>query len=55
MDYKIMTLFYCEYAHMQCARIYEKNHAFLTFTDSITHFFWSTATAGGARRGGKLL
>jgi len=32
---------------MQCASIYEENHAFLTFIDSATHL-WST-TCGTAR------
>jgi len=42
IDCKIMTQFYCKYTHMQCANIYEENHAILTFTDSATYFVWST-------------
>jgi len=34
--------FYCKHTHMQCASVYEENYAFLTFTDSATHFLWST-------------
>jgi len=43
---------------MQCANVYEENHAFLTFTDSATHFLRSTtsgAAAGGAGGSGRHL
>ena len=45
-----MAQFYCKYMHMQCASVYEEDHAFLTFNDSTMHFLWSTTS--GAARGG---
>jgi len=35
---------------MQCAMVYEENHALLTFTDSATHFLWSTTSGAATRR-----
>jgi len=32
---------------VQCASVYNENHAFLTFADSATHSLWSTSGAAG--------